>query len=225
MLPFNLSAFLQQSQHPSVPNYSHSSHLAPVHLRSQAANQNESPFTLPGLCRNSRTVAYRPFHISPLPSSTKCYSHKSSPTGFLGLSTHFPINTHLRIVFQNCNTLSKDHFTRFSYLNRLKLLEPHIFGLVETNLNWSHFPTKTSVYSSLKACWSQLRVTTSPLEGAFPSCPSTQAGGCLQLTSGRTSGQVQRSLSDPMGRWCSQTLQGASNQLITIITAYGMADR
>ena len=126
----------------------------------------------------------------------------------------------VRIVFQNCNTLSKDHFTRFSYLNRLKLLEPHIFGLAETNLNWSHFPTKTSVYSSLKARWPQLRVTTSHLEGAFPSCPSTQAGGCLQLTSGRTSGRVQGSFSDLMGRWCSQTLQGASNHLITIITAY-----
>jgi hypothetical protein len=131
-----------------------------------------------------------------------------------------PSTTHLRIVFQNCNTLSKDHFTRFSYLNRLKLLEPHIFGLAKTNLNWSHFPTKTSVYSSLKARWPQLRVTTSHLEGAFPSCPSTQAGGCLQLTSGRTSGRVQRSFSDSMGRWCSQTLQGASNHLITIITAY-----
>ena len=131
-----------------------------------------------------------------------------------------PSTTHLRIVFQNCNTLSKDHLTRFSYLNRLKLLEPHIFGLAKTNLNWSHFPTKTSVYSSLKARWPQLRVTTSHLEGAFPSCPSTQAGGCLQLTSGRTSGRVQGSFSDLMGRWCSQTLQGASNHLITIITAY-----
>ena len=58
------------------------------------------------------------------------------------------------------------------------------------------------------------------MEGAFPSCPSTQAGGCLQLTSGRISGRVQGSFSDLMGRWCSQTLQGASNRFITIITAY-----
>ena len=60
-----------------------------------------------------------------------------------------PSTTHLHIVFQNCNTLSKDHFTCFSYLKNVKLLEPHIVGLAETNLNWSHFHTKTSVYSSL----------------------------------------------------------------------------
>ena len=130
-----------------------------------------------------------------------------------------PSTTHLWIVFQNSNTLSKVHCTCFSYLNTLKSLEPHIFGLVETNLNWSHFPTKTTVYSSLKACWPQLRVATSHLIGAFPNCPSTQAGGCLQLTSGCTSRRVQGSFSDPMGRWCSQTLQGDSNHLITIITA------
>ena len=57
----------------------------------------------------------------------------------------------IRVVFQNCNTLNRDHFTRFSYLNKLMTLQPHIVGLAETNLNWSHFPTKTSVYSYLKA--------------------------------------------------------------------------
>ena len=57
----------------------------------------------------------------------------------------------IRVVFQNCNTLNRDHFTRFSYLNKLMTLQPHIVGLAETNLNWSHFPTKTSVYSFLKA--------------------------------------------------------------------------
>ena len=77
----------------------------------------------------------------------KGYFHKSLPTGFL----EWP--THLCNVFQSCNTLSKDHFNRISYLNKLELHESHIFGLAETNLNWSHFPTKVSFYSSLKACW------------------------------------------------------------------------
>ena len=100
------------------------------------------------------------------------------------------------------------------------ILQPHIVGLAETNLNWSHFPTKTSVYSSLKAQWPHLQVAAAHLEGAFPKCPSSQAGGCLQLISGRTSGQVQDTFSDPMGMWCSQTLQSKSNQKITFITAY-----
>jgi hypothetical protein len=93
------------------------------------------------------------------PAQQKATFTKVHPQVSWGDPHTSPSTTHLPIVFQNCNTLSKDHFTRFSYLNRLKLLEPHIFGLAETNLNWSHFPTKTSVYSSLKARWPQLRVT------------------------------------------------------------------
>ena len=146
---------------------------------------------------------------------TKIYPHIS-----WGNPHSSPSTTHLRIVFQNCYTLRKDHFTRFSYLNKVKLLEPCIIGLAEANLNWSHLHTKTSVYSSLKARWPQLRVATSHLDGAFPSCPFTQAVGCLQLTSGRTSGRVQGWFSDPLGRWCAQTLLGASNHQITKITAY-----
>ena len=128
--------------------------------------------------------------------------------------------TRLRIVFQNCNTLSKDHSTRFFYPNKVKLLKPHIVALAKTNPNWSHFHTNSSVYFSLKACWSQLRVATSHLNKVFPTCPSTEAESSIQLTSGCTSGWVQGSFSDPMGRWCSQTLLGASNILITIVTAY-----
>ena len=62
-----------------------------------------------------------------------------------------PSPSHIRVVFQNCKTLSRDHFTQYSYLNKLMLLQLHIIGLAETNLNWSHFPTKTSIYSLLKA--------------------------------------------------------------------------
>ena len=215
---FNLPASLLQSLHPFEQNYSHSSHLATEQLRSQAANQNESPSDAFSLCKNVSADALHN-HI-PLRSPTKSKIHKNPSTHFWGNPHTSLSTTHLCIVFQNCNTLSKDHFTRFSYLNKVKLLEPHIVGLAKTNLNWSHFHTKTSVYSSLKACWPQLRVATTHLDGAFPSCLSTQAGGCLQLTSGHTSGRVQWSFSDPMGRWCSQTLLGASNHQITIITAY-----
>ena len=216
---FNLPASLLQSVHPFEQNYSHSSHPAPSQSRNQAANQIESPPDASSLCQNVSAEAF-PHHIPPSTSQQKAtfvkiHSHISWGDPHSSLSTK-----HLRIVFQNCNTLSKDHFTRFSYLNKVKLLEPHIIGLAKTNINWSHFHTKTSVYSSIKACWPQLRVATTHLDGAFPSFPSTEAGGCLQLTSGLTSGRVQESFSDPMGKWCSQTLLGASNHQITIITAY-----
>jgi hypothetical protein len=112
-----------------------------------------------------------------------------------------PSPSHIRVVFQNCNTLNRDHFSRFSYLNKMMTLQPHIVGLAKTNLNWSHFPTKTLVYSSLKTRWPHLQVATAHLEGAFPNCPPSQAGGCLQLISGRTSGRVHNTFSDPMGRW------------------------
>ena len=93
-------------------------------------------------------------------------------------------------------------------------------GLPETYFNWSHFPTKTSVYSPFKAQWPHLQVATTQLEGAFPNYPFSQAGGCLQLISGRTSGQVHNIFSDPMGRWCSYTLQSKSSQKISFIAAY-----
>ena len=161
------------------------------------------------------TSSFPRTHPSPRQNYTRVHPHISwgdPPTP--------PSSSHIRVVFQNCNTLSRDHFTRFSYLNKLMTLQPHIVGLAETNLNWSHFPTKTSVYSSLKARWPHLQVATAHLEGAFPNCPSSQAGGCLQLISGRTSGRVHNTFSDPMGRWCSQTLQSKSNQKISFITAY-----
>ena len=131
-----------------------------------------------------------------------------------------PLPSHIRVVFQNCNTLSRDHFTRYSYLNKLMLLQPHITGLAKTNLNWSHFLTKTSIYSLLKAQWPHLQVVTTHLEDAFPSCPPSQAGGCLQIISGRTSGQVLHTYSDLMGRWCLQTLQSKANHQISFIAAY-----
>ena len=216
---FNLPASQLQSLLPFEQNLSHSSHLAPAQPRSQTANQNEFPSHAPSLCQNVSTAASNG-HIPPSTAQQKAKLTIIHPHISWGdPHSSFP-TTHLRKVFQNCNTLSKDHFTCFSYLKKVKLLEPHIVGLAETNLNWSHFDTKTSVYSSLKARWPQQRVATTHLDGAFPSCPSTQAGGCLQLTSGRTSGRVQGSFSDPMGRCCSQTLQGVSNHQITIITAY-----
>ena len=219
---FNLPASLLQSLHLFKQNYFHSSHLAPAQPRSQAANQNESPSDASSLCQNVSAEAFH--HHIPLPPPPTA----QQKVNFIKIHSHIswgnphssPSTTHQHIVFQNCNILNKDRFTRFSYLNKVKLLEPHIVGLAETNLNWSHFHTKTSVYSSLKACWPQLRVATTHLDGAFPSCPSTQAGSCLQLTSGCTSGRVQGSFSDPMGRWCSQTLLGASSHQITIITEY-----
>ena len=160
-------------------------------------------------------LTFPPSTSHPRAKFTKIHPHIS-----WGNPHSSPSTTHLPKVFQNYNTLSKDHFTCLSYLNKIKLLKPHIVGIAKTNLNWSHFHTKTSVYSFLKACWSQLRVATTHLDGAFPSCPSTQAGSCHQLTSGRTRGRVRGSFSGPVGRWCSQTLLGASNHQITIITSY-----
>jgi hypothetical protein len=99
-------------------------------------------------------------------------------------------------------------------------LQPHTVGLAETDLNWSYFTTKTSVYSSLKARWPHLQVATAHLEGAFHNGPSSQAGDCLRLISGRTSGRFHNTFSDSMGRWCSQTLQSKLNQKISFIKAY-----
>jgi hypothetical protein len=144
---------------------------------------------------------------------------KVHPQVFWGDPHTFPSTTQLRIVFQNCNTLSKVHFTRFSYLNRIKLLEPHIFGLAENNLNWSHFPTKTLVYSSLKARWPQLRVATS-FGGSIPKL-SFHTGRRVPPANIKTHQRPGPGIIlGPMGRWCSQTLQGASNHHITVITAY-----
>ena len=216
---FNLPASLLQSLHPFKQNYSHSSHLAPAQPRSQAANQNESPSDASSLCQNVSADALH-HHVPPSTAQQKTKFTNIYPYISWGDPHSSPSTSHLCIVFQNCNTSSKDHFTRFSYLKKVKLLEPHIIGKADTNVNWSHSHTNSSAYSSLKAHWPQLRVATTHLDGAFPSYPSTQAGGCLQLTSYCTSGKVQGSFSDPMGRWCSHTLQKASNHQITIITSY-----
>jgi hypothetical protein len=159
MLPSNLPASLLQLQHPSIPNYSHSSHLAPVHLRSQAANQNESPplYQAPAETAEQQHTIHPTFPHSP--AQQKATLTKDHPQVSWGDPHTFPHTTHLRIVFQNCNTLSKDHFTRFSYLNRLKLLKPHIFGLAETNLNWSYLIWITCVgfLMSTRECMSVFR--------------------------------------------------------------------
>ena len=110
-------------------------------------------------------------------TSSFTHTHSRSRQNFSKIHPHIawgdphtpPSPSHIRVVFQNCNTLSRDHFTRYSYLNKLMPLQPHIIGLAETNLNWSHFPTKTSIYSSLKAQWPHLQVATAHLKGAFPS--------------------------------------------------------
>ena len=100
--------------------------------------------SLPPLHQASAETAERQHRIHPTShhstAQQKATLTKVHPQVSWGDQHTFPSTTHLCIVFQNCNTLSKDHFTRFSYLNRLKLLEPHIFGLAKTNLNWSHFP-------------------------------------------------------------------------------------
>ena len=60
---------------------------------------------------------------------------------------HSPtLPSHIGVVFQNCSTLSKDHFTQYSYLNKLMLLQLHVTGLAKASLNWSHLPSKTSIY-------------------------------------------------------------------------------
>ena len=135
------------------------------------------------------TSSFPHTHPNPRQNYTRVHPHIS-----WGNPHTPPSPSHKRVVFQNCNTLSRDHFTHFSYLNKLIILQSHIVGLAESNLNWSHLPTKTSVYSSFKAQWPHLQVATAYFEGAFPNCSSSQEGGCLQLFSGRTSGQVQHIL-------------------------------
>lgn len=126
----------------------------------------------------------------------------------------------LRIYFQNINgvRMENDGVDIGDLFHHMDEINADVFGFVETKVNSQlpHVRTKFHQYS--RKIWSQSKLhfghSDVPFEG------TDKPGGLLMGLTRRLVGRCRAPFADPFGRWCSLSLLGRDNRLVTIIVAY-----
>jgi hypothetical protein len=125
----------------------------------------------------------------------------------------------IRLAFQNIHGASLHTGLQVApEIDTLQEWNIDIMGMSETNCPWT--PKQKSVYDyMMTACFFSSRTT-------YTSAPSPDhtfsylPGGNLLTINGQSTGRIQESGSDPLGRFCWYSLRGRRDEGVLIITAY-----
>ena len=123
----------------------------------------------------------------------------------------------LRIAYQNVHGVHNNGFSIPTELEAIESLNIDIMGMSETNCPWT--PKSRSEFNFMMNQRFQSSRT------IFTSSPPTsngryQPGGNLLTITGKTTGRITDSGSDPWGRFCWYCLQGRQDEGVIVITAY-----
>ena len=127
-----------------------------------------------------------------------------------------------RYIFQNINGKFLSTSQKLFAIQTLQdQFRPDVIGLAEPNLNWTAHQCQ-HLRTAVSYSWPHHRSVTAscPPDPASPAISNRLQGGVAQISHGKHSGQISSYYSDPLGRWCSQSLRIKDNRFITIITAY-----
>ena len=134
----------------------------------------------------------------------------------------------LRLYFQDINGLSTKELQEawIDILHTMENLDVDMFGLAETNINWT--PNITNyLYQQLRKNVSygsrQLKLVSASCED--PTSTLYQPGGVCHVSLGEVSGRIGHLGKDPhgLGRWTYMTVQGQHTRKIVIATVYRVA--
>ncbi len=125
----------------------------------------------------------------------------------------------LRIAFQNIHGATLHSGLQVvPEIDTMSEWNINIMGMSETNRPWT--PKQKSLYDyMMRTCFHSSRTiytSATPPDHTFTHLP----GGNLLTINGPTTGRIQNSGSDPLGRFCWTTLRGRRDEGVLIITAY-----
>ena len=121
---------------------------------------------------------------------------------------------------QNVNGITLDRRGgQFDSLCRvIKEVQADVMCGQEHQLDTVQHQVKSILYQTCRQHWQRSRIvfgtTGVPFESMY------KPGGTFMATVGNATGRVQHHTSDDLGRWVSQTFQGAAGRRITIVSAY-----
>lgn len=130
----------------------------------------------------------------------------------------------MRIVYQNINGLTNNPNDHVETLKSLQDLEPDIWGLAESNLDWKQDTNvKLPFWQRVNDLWNRMASMIASCSQEQGSMLGYLPGGVIQATVGHLYANIESSSEDPsgMGRWVSQSiLVGRSELRLSIITSY-----
>lgn len=130
---------------------------------------------------------------------------------------------HTRIYFQNVYGLRLTTAGITKWQDCISQMHQHqcdIFGLAETNCNWSRNRVRHRITATASQVLPQLRLATS--QNSYVHDSDYLPGGTITCTQGPWSGRIQQTLQDPhkMGRWSGQLYKVHAGCKFAVITAY-----
>ena len=125
-----------------------------------------------------------------------------------------------RVYGQNVNGLSLDRRGgQFDSLCKvLKETQADVMCGQEHQLDSGQPQVKSILYQTCRQHWQRSRLVFGTT--TVPFCSMHKPGGTFMVAAGNVTGRIQSQQSDSLGRWVSQTFQGASGRRITIVSAY-----
>ena len=125
-----------------------------------------------------------------------------------------------RVYGQNVNGLTLDRRGgQFDALCRvIKEVQADVMCGQEHQLDTAQYPVKSILYQTCKQHWQRSRMNFGTT--AVPFKAMYKPGGTFITTVGNATGRIQSQTADELGRWVSQTFQGAAGRRITFISAY-----
>ena len=96
-----------------------------------------------------------------------------------------------------------------------------VFGITETNVNWSNTRTYDSIWERTFGWFRDLRIAAS-WNKDFKYKQSFQRGGTLMMSTGKMAGRTKECRSDPsrLGRWSEMLIQGKEGKTTRIVMLY-----
>jgi hypothetical protein len=131
------------------------------------------------------------------------------------------VNGGFRVYCQNVSGLTLDRQGgQFDSLCRvIKEVQADAMCGQEHQLDTAQHPVKRILYQACRQHWQRSRMnfgtTTVPFSSMYK-----PPGGTFMTTLGNATGRIQHQTSDDLGRWVSQTFQGAAGQRVTFVSAY-----
>ncbi len=129
---------------------------------------------------------------------------------------------HMRILLQNPNKISaQNDFVDFQYIcQRMLAHDVDIFGLSETGIDWKQGYPRNRCVNIMKDFWPHSRLVGSTSDTLSETV--VQYGGTCTAVTGKWTGRIESSGSDPhgMGRWSYVRLNGKNGRRVTIVTVY-----
>ena len=125
-----------------------------------------------------------------------------------------------RVYSQHVNGLTLDsRGGQFDSLCRvIKEVQADVMCGQEHQLDTAQYAIKSVLHQTCKQHWQRSRINFGTTVVPFKSM--YKPGGTFITTVGNATGRIRSQTSDDLGRWVSQTFQGAAGRKITIISAY-----